>query len=196
MGRTIPTFRELLEIEKLEWATFKKLLPSKNDKQAFEMVFENACLYTSYLGNASNPIVLESVIMGSIFHNYKQLLQVGKEEDKIQEDFLKKELISLINNKPEGKILFYRVSKKWHGFLYSLHKEDRELLLKMILEICRYDETVSKTINVEDYQSSIDCYFFLLAITQQQKLIDRLNKKPENVETTSATTNRTLSDFI
>jgi hypothetical protein len=54
------------------------------------MVFENARLYTSYLGNASNPIVLESVIMGSVFHNYKQLLQASKEEDKDIENSLKK----------------------------------------------------------------------------------------------------------
>jgi hypothetical protein len=52
----------------------------------------------------------------------------------------------------------------------------------MILEISKYDETVGETINIEDFQSSIDRYFFLLAITQQQKLIDGLNKKPENLE--------------
>jgi hypothetical protein len=131
-------------------------VPIKKDKNAFDMVFDNACLFTCYLGNTSNPIVLESVIMGSLFHNYKQLLQVCKEEDKINENSLKKELTSLIKNKPEGKILFYRISKKWHSFLYSLYKEDRESLLKMILEMCRYDETVSQTINIEDYQSSID----------------------------------------
>ena len=78
MGRTIPSFRQLLEIDKLDWSSFKKLLPSKKDKQAFDMVFENARLYTSYLGNASNPIVLEFIIMGSLFHNYKQLLQTSK----------------------------------------------------------------------------------------------------------------------
>jgi hypothetical protein len=194
MGRTIPTFRQLLEIEKLEWSTFKKQLPSKNDKQAFEMVFENACLYTSYLGNASNPIVLESVIMGSIFHNYKQLLQTSKEYDKGNENSLKEELASLINDKPDGKILFYRFSKKWHGFLYSLHKEDRESLLKMILEICSHDECVSNIINTQDFQSPIDYLFFLFAIIQQQKLIDRLNKERENIGIIS--TNRTLSDFM
>ncbi len=36
MGRTIPSFRQLLEIEKLDWSTFKKLLPTKKDKQAFD----------------------------------------------------------------------------------------------------------------------------------------------------------------
>jgi hypothetical protein len=194
MGRTIPTFRQLLEIEKLEWSTFKKQLPSKNYKQAFEMVFENACLYTSYLGNASNPIVLESVIMGSIFHNYKQLLQTSKEYDKGNENSLKEELASLINDKPDGKILFYRFSKKWHGFLYSLHKEDRESLLKMILEICSHDERVCDIINTQDFQSPIDFLFFLFAIIQQQKLINRINKERENIRIIS--TNGTLSDFM
>jgi hypothetical protein len=123
MGRTIPSFRQLLEIEKLDWSTFKKQLSPKKDKQAFDKVFENTCLYTSYLGNASNPIVLESVIMGIIFHNYKQLLQVSKEEDKSIEDSLKKEIISLINNKPECKILSYRFSKKWHVFYMSFTKK-------------------------------------------------------------------------
>ena len=67
MGCTIPSFRQLLKIEKLNWSSFKKQLSSKNDKQAFDMVFENARLYTSYLGNSSNPIVLESVIMDGHF---------------------------------------------------------------------------------------------------------------------------------
>ena len=88
-------------------------MPTKKDEQVFDEIFEDAKLYISYLGNASNPIVLESVIMCIFFHNYKQLLQVSKEQDKDIEDSLKKDLVFLINNKPEGKILFYRFSKKW-----------------------------------------------------------------------------------
>ena len=171
MGRTIPSFRQLLEIEKLDWSTFKKLLPAKKDRQVFDEIFENAKLYTSYLGNASNPIVLESVIMGVIFHNYKQLLQVSKEEDiRVNGDSLKKEIISLINNKPEGKILFYRFSKKWHGFLYALHKEDRELLLKMILGICSPDECVCNIINTQDFQSPIDYLLFSICHNAATKI--------------------------
>ena len=123
-------FRQLVEIEKLDWSTFRTL-PTRKDKQAFDMVFEHARLYTSYLGNASNPIVLESVIMGTIFHNYKRLLHVSKEKDVgVNEDSLKKGLMHLINNKQVGKILFYRFSKKWHGFLYALHKEDEETIIE------------------------------------------------------------------
>jgi hypothetical protein len=175
MGRTIPSFRQLLEIEKLEWSTFKKQMPSKKDKQVFDELFENVILYTSYLGNASNPIVLESVIMGSLFHNYKVLTHENKEDNTVNMNSLKEGLLSLLDTKPEGKILFYRFSKKWLGFLYALHKEDRELLSKMILEVCSYGEDICKTINIEDYQSPIDHYFFLLVIIQQQKLLERLN---------------------
>ncbi|MGN6614562.1 MAG: hypothetical protein ACTHJ7_10095 [Candidatus Nitrosocosmicus sp.] len=68
-------------------------------------------LYTSYLGNASNPIVIESVLMSPIFHHYKQLLQITKEVIYINEDYLRDELVSLLETKPEGKLLFYRFSK-------------------------------------------------------------------------------------
>jgi hypothetical protein len=116
MGRSIPSFRQLLEIEKLKMNSFKKILPTKKDKQEFDEIFDNVRLYTSYLGNASNPIPLESVIMGAIFHNYKQLLQITKEDTTIDENSLKEELVSLLNCKPEGKILFIGLVKSGMDF--------------------------------------------------------------------------------
>jgi len=132
MGRSIPSFRQLLEIEKLKLTSFKKTLPTKKDKQGFDEIFENVKLYISYLGNASNPIPLESIFLGAIFNNYKQLLKITKKDTSIDERTLEYKLTSLFETKSEGKILFYRFSKKWHGFIYSLHKEDRLILLKMV----------------------------------------------------------------
>jgi len=100
---------------------------------------------------------------------------LSKEDVEVDENSLKDELTSLFDCKPEGKILFYRYSKKWHDFLYSLHKEDRLILLKMVLEICCYNECAINAINVQDSQSNIDHLFFLLAIILQQKHIDKLN---------------------
>ena len=37
------------------------------DFSGVEEIFENAKLYTSYLSNAVNPIVFESVMMGHLF---------------------------------------------------------------------------------------------------------------------------------
>jgi hypothetical protein len=134
-------------------------------------LFDNVRLDISYLGNASNPVVLESVFMGAIFHNYKQLLQITKEDNVTDERTLEYELTSLLENKPQGKILFYRFSKKWHGFVYSIHKKDIWILLKMILKIYSYDEDISRIINTRDFQSPIDYLFFLFALLlQQQKL--------------------------
>jgi hypothetical protein len=114
MGRSIPSFRQLLEIERLNWSSFKKRLPTKKDRQEFDKVFDNVSLYTSYLENASNPIPLESVFMGAIFHNYKQILQITKDEDTtIYEDSLKKKnlyLYLIVNLK--GRFCFIDIVKR------------------------------------------------------------------------------------
>jgi hypothetical protein len=92
VGLTIPSFRQLLEIEKLDWSDFKKKLSTKKDKQAFDAVFESAKLYTSYLSNAVNPIVFESVMMGHLFRNYKALLEISKEKYEVNENMIANEI--------------------------------------------------------------------------------------------------------
>ncbi len=190
MGRTIPSFRQLIEIEKLDWSDFKKSLPTKKDRKAFDEIFENAKLYTSYLSNAVNPIVFESIIMGHLFRNYKALLESIKED--INKDVITNETKSLTENKPHGKILFDRTCKKWHGLIDALHVEDRRILLKMILETCSYSEYCNMVINRWDSEYPIDYLFFLKAITQQQKLINKISKN-YGIE---ISINKTLVDFM
>ncbi len=192
MGRTIPSFRQLLEIEKLDWSDFKKSLPTKKYKKAFDEIFGSAKLYTSYLSNAVNPVVFESVMMGTLFHNYKTLLGVSKEKDEVNENEITTEIKLLAENKPHGKILFDRACKKWYGLIDALHMEDRQLLLKMILEICNYNECCNTIINSEDSESYITYFFFLTAIIQQQKLIKKISKN-YGIE---GSMNKTLIDFM
>ena len=192
MGRTIPSFRQLLEIERLDWSDFKKTLPTKKDKQTFDAVFENAKLYTSYLSNAVNPIIFESVVLGHLFRNYKELVGNSQEEDKVNEDVITKEIKLLTENKPHGKILFDRTCKKWKGFIDALHMEDRHLLLKMILEICNYNEYCNMVVNSGDSESCITYFFFFAAIMQLQKRIIKIN---ENLDIKNKT-NMSLLDFL
>ncbi len=181
MGRSIPSFRHLLEIERLNWSDFKKELQTKKDKEALDTVFENAKLYTSYLGNASNPIPLESIIMGCLFHNYKTLLQIDKQEEVEEEgqtdygDIIKERLDLLTESKPQGRLLYDRTCKKWKGLIEALHKEDREILLKMIIDICHYDESLDQIVSNGNSKSGIDDLFFLLLILNQQKLINSID---------------------
>ena len=76
-----------MEIEILRWSHFKKELPTNLDKTAFDGIFENAELYALYLSNAVNPIPLESIIRGSLFHNFKTLSAIDKKEEKEGEIF-------------------------------------------------------------------------------------------------------------
>ena len=78
MGRSIPSFRQLIEIERLNWSEFRKGLPSKDEKEAFNTIFENANLITQYLSNANRPIPIEPIMMGALFHNYKHFLSCVK----------------------------------------------------------------------------------------------------------------------
>jgi hypothetical protein len=131
MGRSIPSFRQLIEIERLNWSEFKKELPTKNDKEAFDIVFENAKLYTQYLSNANRPVPVEPIMMGDLFHSYKTLLKLCKEEDNVIEHSIKQKLVLLEKEKPVAKALFDKTCKRWRGLLYALHKDDRERLVWM-----------------------------------------------------------------
>ena len=99
MGRSIPSFRQLIEIERLNWSEFKKELSSKNEKEAFNTIFENAKLYTQYLSNANRPIPIEPIMMGALFHNYKTLLKLCKESN-VTEDSIKQKMANWKERNP------------------------------------------------------------------------------------------------
>src|SRR3954451_6669994 len=83
-------------------------------------------------------------------------------DSAIDNQYLESELVSLSYRKPEGKILFYRYSEKWHGFFTVAYKEDQLILLKMILEARIYDECAIKYYKDQSAQSPIEFLFFFL----------------------------------
>jgi hypothetical protein len=123
MGRSIPSFRHLIEIERSNWSEFKKEVSLKNEKQVFDIIFENAKLYTQYLSNANRPIPIEPIMMGALFHNYKTFLKLGS-ESWLNEDSILKKVAELGREKPLTKALFDKTHERWRGLLYALHKYD------------------------------------------------------------------------
>jgi hypothetical protein len=63
-------------------------------------------------------------------------------------------------------------------------KEDRLILLKMVLEVYSYDECAINIINIQDLQAPIDYFFFLFGMLLQQKRINRLNTQGKKKEIT------------
>ena len=115
MGRSITSFRQLFEIDRLNWSDFKKGLPTKNDKVAFDTIFENVTLYTQYLSNANRPVSIEPIMIGALFHNYKKLLKIN-ETNKSSEDSLEQKLAISEKEKPLLKMLFDKTAKCGWGY--------------------------------------------------------------------------------
>ena len=173
MGRSIPSFRQLIDIERLNWSEFKKELPSKRDKQAFDLVFENAILYSSYLSSASNHIPLDSILMGTLFHNYKILTELMR---KARGNPIENELDGSITFQDVNRLLYEDICKKWKGMIYSIHRGDEKLMLDMLSAVCQNYEKVS-ILNPEDSKFNQAIMVHLALILNNQKLIDKINKE-------------------
>jgi hypothetical protein len=190
MGRSIPSFRYLIEIERLNWSEFKKELPSKKDKEAFDTIFENAKLYTQYLSNANRPVPIEPIMMGALFHNYKTLLKLNGESNLSEHSIMKK-VATMEREKPLAKAMFDKTCERWRGLLYALHKDDREHLLKMLVDCCydSLDNGVAKALVDKVSESSISVLFLFFLVLQNQKLLERIEnsvgkKKIFNIDDT------------
>lgn len=183
MGRSIRSFRQLIEIEKLVWSEFKKELKKKNDKKAFDRLFDNAKLYTSYLSFANRPLPIESIISGMIFHHYKTLVSIAKSYTN-DERVIGKEIVTSEIYKSYSKDLFDKTCDKWRGLINALHQDDREVLLSILVNGCdSLSEGAAKSI-IEKDKPSVSIYFFLYLILQNQRLIERIiNSVSENEKT-------------
>lgn len=193
MGRSIPSFRQLIEIDKLAWSDFKKELKTKNDKKVFDSLFDSTKLYTPYLSFANRPLPIEPIMMGMLFHQYKIL--VNLENNNTNEIFGEDlEKVSLKVYEHYSKRLFEIIYDKWHGLIYSLHQGDREILLSMLVNSCNsLNEGAAKFIIQKESEISTSFYFFFCLLIENQKMIAKLHlvEKRKKVETSS-----TLFDFL
>jgi hypothetical protein len=69
MGRTIPSFRIALEMEKEDWRPFRNAL-DKSDRKKFDEMFDIPRLYTSACSYAVQPVRLYSIVMSLLLYNY------------------------------------------------------------------------------------------------------------------------------
>jgi hypothetical protein len=104
--------------------------------------------------------------MGALFHNYKTLLKLCKEKVNVTEESIKQKLVVLGREKPLAKALFDKTCERWRGLLYALHKDDREQLLRMLIDCC-YDSLDDGTAKMLiDKDSSISVLFLFCLVLQ------------------------------
>jgi hypothetical protein len=74
MGRTVPSFRIALAIEKEEWKPFRNAL-DKSDRKKFDEMFDIPKLYITACSNSVQLVPLHPILMSILFHHYKQLIE-------------------------------------------------------------------------------------------------------------------------
>jgi len=83
LGRTIPSFRMVLEREIGRWDGFVKAL-REDDRAAFDDLM-NACrLYASAAGAATRPLVLEAMFMAILLRHQRLLNEVEASLEKLK----------------------------------------------------------------------------------------------------------------
>jgi hypothetical protein len=83
MGRTIPSFRNVLAIEKAEWKPFRNAL-DKSERKEFDDMFDIPRLYLSACSNSVQLVPLHPIIMSILFHHYKDLTEIISEVEQIE----------------------------------------------------------------------------------------------------------------
>jgi hypothetical protein len=83
MGRTIPSYRIVLAIEKAEWKPFRNAL-DKSERKDFDDMFDIPRLYLSACSNSVQLVPLHPIIMSILFHHYKELTEIISEVEQIE----------------------------------------------------------------------------------------------------------------
>jgi Na+-transporting methylmalonyl-CoA/oxaloacetate decarboxylase gamma subunit len=83
MGRTIPSFRIALAMEKEDWKPFRNAL-DKSDRKKFDDMFDIPRLYTSACSYAVQPVRLYPILMSILLYHFKELSQCISEVERIE----------------------------------------------------------------------------------------------------------------
>jgi hypothetical protein len=85
MGRTVPSFRNVLSSEKSEWKPFRDALDKKERKE-FDAMFDIPRLYVSACSNAVQLVPLHPIIISILFHHYKELMRCFREIEEFMQE--------------------------------------------------------------------------------------------------------------
>lgn len=82
MGRTVPSFRNVLATEKADWRPFREALDKKERKE-FDEMWDIARNYVSACSNSCQLVPLQPIITSILFHHYKELKECSKQIKEI-----------------------------------------------------------------------------------------------------------------
>src|ERR687886_1811188 len=78
MGRTVPSFRMVLETEKAEWKPFRNALNNKKERKDFDDMWDIPRSYLPSCSNAVSLVPFHPIVISILFHHYKELIEISK----------------------------------------------------------------------------------------------------------------------
>ncbi|MBS7657424.1 hypothetical protein KEJ33_05825 [Candidatus Bathyarchaeota archaeon] len=85
MGRTVPSFRMVLEGEIARWKRFSEALSSSRDREAFEELMNICRCYASAAGAAARSIVSDAMFMSMLLAHEKRLREIKAQLEKLED---------------------------------------------------------------------------------------------------------------
>jgi hypothetical protein len=82
MGRTIPSIRVALAMEKEGWKPFRSAL-DKSDRKKFDEIFDIPRSYISACSNAVQPVRPYPILMSILLHGYEQLTEFTSQVEQM-----------------------------------------------------------------------------------------------------------------
>ena len=77
MGRTIPSWRMVVEDELSRLKRFREFLRSE-DKEVFDDLLNQCRLYASYAGSMASPVKEVPLMLSMLFGQHKRLMELEK----------------------------------------------------------------------------------------------------------------------
>jgi predicted transcriptional regulator len=82
MGRTVPSFRNVLEMEKEEWKPFRNALP-KSERKSFDEMWDIPKPYIMACSNSVSLVPFLPIAVAILFHHYKELRECSKQVERM-----------------------------------------------------------------------------------------------------------------
>ncbi len=83
MGRTVPSYRQVLEREVGRWEGFRKALRGKA-RDAFDEMIKACRMNASAAGMATRPILAEAIFMTILLSQQKELMEIKDRFERLE----------------------------------------------------------------------------------------------------------------
>jgi len=82
VGKTVPSFRNVLKMEKQGWKFFRNAL-GISERKEFDEMFDIPRLYITTCTNSVQLVPFHPIAMSILFHHYKELMRYSQQLEEI-----------------------------------------------------------------------------------------------------------------